>query len=301
MSQVDQFLTRLAQEEAAAKTVANYKSDLGLFARWFRDTTGEDFAAAAVTPTDLRDYRAFLLTAKRSSPATVNRHLAALKRFFRYALAMGWVAEDPTAVVKGIATVPVAPKALAKREVDKLLRAAERHGSKRDLAILSVLRHTGLRVGELTNLRLADVAIGERKGEVVVRSGKGSKYRVVPLNLDARRAIGAYLEVRPRVVDTHLVVGQRGTGLTPRAVEKLVEKYARLAGLPDVSPHTLRHTFGKHALAAGVDLVTVSRLLGHDRLETTAIYTTPSATDLEHAVAKLEADALGGAGADETA
>jgi site-specific recombinase XerD len=78
--------------------------------------------------------------------------------------------------------------------------------------------------------------------------------------------------------------------LTIRAVEKLVEKYARLAGLSDVSPHTLRHTFGKHALDAGVDLVTVSRLLGHERLETTAIYTTPSATDLEHAVARLEAD-----------
>jgi integrase/recombinase XerD len=296
MSQVDQFLTRLAQEEAAAKTVANYKSDLGLFARWFRDTTGEDFAAAAITPTDLREYRSYLLTTKRSSPATVNRHLAALKRFFRFAQATGWVTEDPTLVVKGIATVPIAPKALSKRDVDKLLRAAERYGSTRDRAILAILRHTGIRVGELTSLRLGDVAIGERKGELVVRAGKGGKYRVVPLNLDARRALGAYLEVRPQVVDTHLFVGQRGTGLTIRAVEKLVEKYARLAGLPDVSPHVLRHTFGKHALDAGVDLVTVSRLLGHERLETTAIYTTPSAADLEAAVARLEADAVHGEG-----
>jgi integrase/recombinase XerC len=91
-------------------------------------------------------------------------------------------------------------------------------------------------------------------------------------------------------VDDRLFVGQRGTGLTPRAVEKLVEKYARLAGLPDVSPHTLRHTFGKHALDAGVDLVTVSRLLGHERLETTAIYATPAAADLEAAVRRLETD-----------
>ena len=67
-----------------------------------------------------------------------------------------------------------------------------------------------------------------------------------------------------------------------------------LAGLPEVSPHTLRHTFGKHALHAGVDLVTVSRLLGHERLETTAIYTTPSAADLATAVAKLEAHHPGG-------
>jgi site-specific recombinase XerD len=263
MTQTDEFLARLAQEEAAAKTIANYRSDLSLFARWFRDTVGEEFAAAAVTPTDLREYRAYLLTTKQSSPATVNRHLAALKRFFRFAHAQDWVTEDPTAAVKGVQQVPVAPKALSKRDVDRLLRAAERYGGKRD------------------------IAIGERKGELVVRSGKGGKYRVVPLNLDARRALSTYLEVRSQVVDTHLFLGQRGTGLTIRAVEKLVEKYARLAGLPDVSPHVLRHTFGKHALAAGVDLVTVSRLLGHERLETTAIYTTPSATDLEHAVAKL--------------
>jgi integrase/recombinase XerC len=290
MSEIEEFLGRLGQEEAAAKTVANYKSDLSLFARWFRDTTGEEFSAAAVTPTDLREYRGYLMTTKRAAPATVNRHLAALKRFIRYALARGWVTEDPTTAVKGIQQVPVAPKALSKREVDKLLRQAERHGSKRDLAILSTLRHTGIRVGELTGLRLGDLEIGERKGELVVRAGKGAKYRVVPLNLDARRALSAYLEVRPQVVDTRLFVGQRGTGLTIRAVEKLVEKYARLADLPDVSPHTLRHTFGKHALDAGVDLVTVSRLLGHERLETTAIYTTPSAADLDEAVRRLETE-----------
>jgi integrase/recombinase XerC len=123
-----------------------------------------------------------------------------------------------------------------------------------------------------------------------VRSGKGGKYRVVPLNLDARRALSSYPEVRPHVIDAHLFVGQRGRGLTPRAVEKLVEKYAHLAGLSGVSPHVLRHTFGKHALDAGVDLVTVSRLLGHERLETTAIYTTPSAADLDAAVRRLETD-----------
>src|SRR5262249_35055068 len=143
MSQIEEFLARLAQEEAAAKTIANYQSDLGLFARWFRDSTGEEFAAAAVTPTDLRDYRSYLLTTKPASPATVNRHLAALKRFFRYAHAQGWVTEDPTTAVKGIQQVQVSPKALSKREVDKLLRAAERYGGKRDQAILATLRHTG--------------------------------------------------------------------------------------------------------------------------------------------------------------
>ena len=112
----------------------------------------------------------------------------------------------------------------------------------------------------------------------------------LPLNVDARRTISDYLEVRPAVSSDALFIGQRGDHLGPRAVEQLVAKYARLAGLEDVTPHTLRHSFGKHTLDAGADLVAVAALLGHERLETTAIYTTPSQRDLERMVEKLEQD-----------
>jgi integrase/recombinase XerC len=94
----------------------------------------------------------------------------------------------------------------------------------------------------------------------------------------------------PTTSDGHLFIGQRGQGVSPRAVELLVTKYARLANLEGVTPHTLRHSFGKHALDAGADLVSVSALLGHERLETTAVYTTPSQRDLEKVVEKLERD-----------
>ena len=138
--------------------------------------------------------------------------------------------------------------------------------------------------------RFGDVELSERKGTLTVRSGKGSKFRVLPLNLDARRAIKSYLHVRSHVSVDHLFIGQRGQGVSTRAVELLVTKYGRLAGLEDVTPHTLRHSFGKHALDAGADLVSVAALLGHQRLDTTAIYTTPSQRDLERVVAKLEQD-----------
>ena len=172
--------------------------------------------------------------------------------------------------------------------MDRLIRTVERHGSTRDLAIVLTLRHTGIRVSELCGLTLSDVEIAERKGSLTVRSGKGGKFRVLPLNVDARRTITSYLEVRPTVSADRLFVGQRGQGVSPRAVELLVTKYARLASLEGVTPHTLRHSFGKHALDAGADLVSVSALLGHQRLETTAIYTTPSQRDLERVVEKLE-------------
>lgn len=288
---IDTFLAELRRQDAAPATVRNYAADLRAFARWFPEATGEPFAAKAVTPTDLREYRGYLRTVERKQAATINRRLAALRRFFVWAKGAGTIVEVPTAQVKGVPAAPRTPKALSKREVDRLLREAERHGNKRNLAILLVLRHTGLRVGELCNLRLSDVTVSERKGEVLVRGGKGNKDRTVPLNNDVRRALAAYLAVRPTVADDHLFVGQRGAPLQPQGVQQVVAKYARRAGLPAVTPHVLRHTFAKQVLDAGEDLATVQRLLGHERLETTAIYTQPTARDLEHAVRRLEADA----------
>lgn len=289
--EIDEFLADLRRQDAAPATLRNYAADLRAFARWFRDSLGEPFAARAVTPTDLREYKAYLRTVEQKQAATINRRLAALRRFFVWAHGTGKVAALPTAQVKGLPAAPRTPKALAKRDVDRLIREAERHGNKRNLALLLTLRHTGLRVGELCGLRLGDVALSERKGEVLVRGGKGNKDRTVPLNNDVRRALAAYLEVRPTVDHDHLFVGQRGTPLQPQGAQEVVAKYARRAGLPAVTPHILRHTFAKQVLDAGGDLATVQRLLGHERLETTAIYTQPTARDLEEAVRQLEADA----------
>jgi site-specific recombinase XerD len=288
---VGRFLQDLERQEVSPKTRASYRLDLLHFAGWFAETVGERFGPEAVTPTDVREYRGFLMNVEHRQPSTVNRRLAALRRFFQWAKAMGLAKELPTDNVKGVASAPRAPRWLEKREVDRLIRTVERHGNTRDLAIVLTLRHTGIRVSELSSLQLADAEISERRGTLTVRSGKGNRFRVLPLNVDARRAIASYLEVRPTVADDdHLFIGQRGQGISSRAVELLVTKYGRLAGLEDVTPHTLRHSFGKHALDAGADLVSVSALLGHQRLETTAIYTTPSQRDLEKVVEKLERD-----------
>ena len=241
---ITDFVAELRRQEVAPTTVASYRSDLAGFARWFADSTGEAFGAARVTPTDVREYRAHLRTVQRRPAATVNRRLAALRRFFGWAQAAGRVRELPTAGVKGAPSAPRAPKALAKRELDRLLRAAEQDGNKRNLAILPTLRHTGLRVGELCNVRLGDVAISERKGSLVVRSGKGDKDRTIPLNNDVRLALSAYLAGRPAAASDHVFIGQRGDPLQTDAVQLLVRKYARRAGLADVTPHILRHTGG---------------------------------------------------------
>jgi integrase/recombinase XerD len=285
------FVAELGRQGMAAKTITTYTSDLVSFARWFADSTGEAFRAASVTPSDILDYKAHLRTVQRRQAATVNRRLAALRKFFLWAQGTGRITDVPTTAVKGVPAAPRAPKSLPKRDVDRLIREAQKAGNKRNLAIILLLRHTGLRVGELCNLRLADIRTSERKGSVLVRSGKGDKDRTVPLNHDVREALEAYLKVRPEALDDHLFLGQRGEPLQTDGVQLIVRKLARRAGLEKVTPHVLRHSFAKHVLDAGEDLATVSRLLGHERLETTAIYTEPTARDLEEAVAKLEREA----------
>lgn len=281
---IEPFLAHLERQEAAPLTRSSYKSDLVAFCVWYVEQLGEPATVENVTPTDVRTYRGQLIQEQKRAPATVNRRLAALKRFFRWTQAEGLSHDVPTDGVKGVAEASRGPAWLAPRDIDKLTRAVERYGAARDLAILWTLRHTGLRVAELAALEVSDITISERKGRLVVRHGKGGKYREVPLNADARSALRAYLAVRPESADPRLF------GITSRAIELLVAKYARLAGLDRVTPHVLRHSFGKHALDAGADLVAVAALLGHAKLETTARYTRPGAVDLERAVARLERD-----------
>jgi site-specific recombinase XerD len=241
---VDRFFQALSAQGAAELTIRNYRSDLVHFVRWWAGSTAEPFSPAAIRPTDIRAYRAHLLHIERRAPATIQRRLSALRKFCQWALAQQQLTADPTRGVRGVTAVPRAPRWLETHEVDQLLRAAERAGNKRDQAILATLRHTGLRVGELCALRVESIQLSKRKGQLAV-GGNGTRQRVVPLNRDLRQALAAYLAVRPRLDRPELFLGQRGTGLTAKGVADIVRKYAYQTGLREVSPHTLRHSFGK--------------------------------------------------------
>lgn len=175
------------------------------------------------------------------------------------------------------------PRWLDRKDERALVRAVERYGNPRDVALMVTLLQTGLRVGELVALELEDVELSPRKGAVTVRHGKRDRFREVPLNAEARRVFERYLEVRPTSSSARLFLGQHGP-IGPEAVQRVARKYARLAQLEDVTPHTLRHTFAKRVLEAGTPAVTVSRLLGHGSVETTAIYTQPGWMDRVEAV-----------------
>ncbi len=292
----DPYLADLRQRDASPHTVAAYHRDLIQFAGWFRDHLDQPFRVTAVTPTDVRDFRTYLRTRLDQKPASINRKLATLRSFFQWAIQTELRVDSPVASIKDVREEKQAPRWFAKRDVDRLVReieaAAKPAAKARDLAIVLLLRHTGLRVGELVRIRVRDVALSERKGSLRV-FGKGAKERSIPLNRTARAALEMYLQQRALRHDaTHhpeLFLGQRGP-LQPQAVEKIIAKYAQRAKLEAFSPHSLRHSFAKNLLDAGEDLVTVKTLLGHERLETTARYTQPGPRDLEEAVSHLDED-----------
>ena len=288
---LEQFEHSLAMRDLSTNTLQAYVRDLRLFARWFEGTNGDRFAPASITPIDVREYKSYLLTVQELKPATINRKLSSISAFCRWSVEQGLTDNDPSQHISQVSEVTLAPKWLTKKDQYALIRAVQKENNARDLALVMVLLQTGLRVSEVSNLRLSDVKIGERKGSLTVRRGKGTKYRVVPLNADVRVALSAHLNERPQVGHDYVFVGNRGEMLKSWGIQYLVGKYAYDARLESVTPHTLRHTCGKNLIDAGVSLDQVATILGHKNLNTTRIYTTPSEQDLQRAVVRI---ALGG-------
>lgn len=291
------FATYLQGQDRSAKTVRSYLSDLAQFANWFEQTNGETVTPQAITPTDLREYRQYMLVTQRLAANTINRRLAALSTYLAWGIEMGALEYNPAQKVKGVGKQALAPKWLTKTEQGRLERMVEadlqsartepaKRWTKRDYALILVMLHTGLRAGEVCALTLGDITISDRKGQIVVQSGKGSKQRTLPLNQPVREALTNWLQIRPANELRQVFLGQRGDALTESALRRILDALSRRANV-DASPHTLRHTFGKRLVDNGVTLEKVAALMGHSSLNTTRIYLTPGQQDLERAVATL--------------
>lgn len=283
------FIRELERQQISPRTIDSYLQSLGQFTWWLRQFYGDEILnPKAVTAHDIRAYRQFLLKERRLKPATINRMLAALSRFFAFAQARKWTRLDPTQGIKGVRRERRTPKALDSQSLRRLLRSCYQRGSLRDIAIVELLINTGIRVGELVHLNAADLSLSPRKGRLLVR-GKGETFRTLALNNDARRAMAQYLSVRPEVVaTTALFLSQRHTQFNESSIWRLVRKYGKQADV-EVTPHVLRHTFATRLVREHkVDLATVAQLMGHEDVNTTAIYAQPTEADLEEAVGRLE-------------
>lgn len=281
-----QFTDWLRRRDTAARSIVAYIGDVAQFAAWFEQRTGELFAPGQITEYDVTGWRDAL--EKTSKPSTVNRKLSSLRLYFRFAIETGQTQtqHDPTEHVGGVEQQQLAPKALSDRDLVKILRQVHIAGNLRDVALLELLAATGLRASEVAALTVEDVTISERAGSVLVRSGKGRKRRTVPLNAKARRHLSAYLTERGD--EPGGLFSARKAEVNTWWVWYTVCKYAERAGV-QATPHTFRHTVATRLVRnRDVDLVTAATILGHSRLDTTAIYAQPNADDLAAAVEVLE-------------
>jgi integrase/recombinase XerD len=255
-------------------TVAAYRRDLVRFGQWL-----EDRSIPALNIRDLADYAAWL-HARTLAPASIARHLVSLKVFFRYLQLEGVLQENLAELLGSQKLWERVPKILSPEQVTRLLDAPNAHDRchLRDRALLEMLYATGCRASEISNLRLHDMHLAE--GYCMCR-GKGDKERMVPIGARADAAVRCYLEhqrgplaAQAAPAASWVFLSYRGRRLRRERIWELLKRYAlRVGAPPEVSPHTLRHSFATHMLSGGADLRQVQEMLGHASIATTQIYT----------------------------
>ena len=282
--QIEAFLEMMAVErDASPHTLSAYNRDLTDAETALTSAGGLLGADAEAVETWFAD-----LSRRGLSPATAARRRSAARQFYRFALAEGWRADDPSRRLDAPRQGRALPKVLSRDEVDRLLAASAAHDAAAGLRLVALVEMayaSGLRVSELLALRVE--AVRRDPAYLIVR-GKGGKERLAPLNASARGAIRAWLAARDarskgekgrkaEAPDSHWLFPSTGKSghLTPRRFAQLLDQAALVAGVDPsrVSPHVLRHAFATHLLEGGADLRVVQTLLGHADIATTQIYT----------------------------
>jgi len=237
-----------------------------------------DAKLRGVDPERVKSFLSFLGT-QSYSKSTVARKLATLRSFYKFCLRRGYVLMHPLAAIRTPKQEKRLPKYLELDQITKLLGTPDHNTllGARDRAILEVLFSTGVRVSELVDLNFVDI---DFEGQLIRVRGKGKKQRATPIGVTAIGALRKYLELRRADAraagfdQNALFVNKHGQRLSTRSVRRKLDKYLAEAGLdPNISPHTLRHSFATHMLNNGADLRSVQELLGHQSLSTTQVYT----------------------------
>jgi integrase/recombinase XerC len=306
---VEQFLNYLKFEKRFSEHTAKcYGADLAQFGDFLLQTSdGDDpsggggslehehsgVATAVAVQTEqsvdrllmtaeVNEARAYLayLNEKDYSKATIARKLATLRSFYKFLVKTNRRSTNPLTAVRTPKQEKKLPRFLEYEEIKRLLETPpiETWLGARDRAILETLYSTGIRVSELVGLNMDDV---DFLGEVIHIRGKGKKERIAPISSSALQAIQHYMEFRNKRAQSNshfdtkvLFVNKHGQRLSTRSVRRKMDKYLKMAGLdPNISPHTLRHSFATHMLNNGADLRSVQELLGHQSLSTTQVYT----------------------------
>jgi len=279
--ELEGFIAYLKHEKnASPHTITNYRRDL-LQLEQYLDK--KKLKLKEIDNIVLRGFLA-LLYDRGEKKSTVGRKLAAIRSFFQFCMRKRWMDDNPAKVVATPKQDKPVPSFLSEEEMKEFLDLPQttKPLEMRDKAMLELLYATGIRVSELVGISLEDVKFTERLIRV---KGKGKKERLVPFGRLAEESLRSYLRVRPlihkgRVEETPLFLNYCGKRISPRSVERTVDKYIQCSAVRrKISPHSLRHSFASHLLSRGADLRVIQELLGHESLATTQKYTH---LDLKH-------------------
>jgi integrase/recombinase XerD len=232
---------------------------------------------AKIRRTDVVEFMASLYK-RRLDSRSVARHLVTIRHFFRFALLEGFVKEDSAATIESPKFRQSLPYFLSLEEVERLLAQPDVSSAigLRDKAIIELMYSTGIRVSELTGIRMGDL---QMEAGCLRCTGKGNKERLVPVGKKALAVVEAYMKkARPELLkdgaSPQLFLNQRGRPMDRITIWKIMGQYGRKAKLrKPLKPHTLRHSFATHLLDRGADLRSVQMMLGHSDISTTQIYT----------------------------
>ncbi len=274
---VSMFLTYVAVELGlSANTLSAYESDLRDFCEFISPRHGEPERADRKVITQ---YLAFLQSHRQLKTTSIVRRTAALKMYFRFCKARGFAAEDPTELLETAHAWRKLPDVLGREQINHLLASVNvAHPlALRDQAMLELFYACGLRASEMADLQMNNI---HTDLGVIRVMGKGRKERIIPVGLPAMRAVDTYIrELRPKLMAVHGGVSDRvflsrsGRAINRIVIWQRVTQLSRGAGMRQIHPHTLRHTFATHLLAGGADLRVVQELLGHSDVSTTQLYT----------------------------
>lgn len=258
--EIEKFSSFMIGERKSPHTIREYKFLVSIFLHY------SDKPLNQCTTDDIEGYKNFLASRKKYSKTSQYLAIKALRHFYKF--------KNMTPPVN--LTVPKRPKKmpnyLSEREASRLIASSGK--DLRTSLIISLLAHTGMRVGELCNLKIGDVDLDENV--IGIYSGKGDRDRIVIIPEDCKDLLEKYLPERYRMPSNTeiLLVSRKGTKFDPSTIQRIVRELAKEAGISKrVTPHVLRHTFATAILRNGGDIRFIQQLLGHASVATTQIYT----------------------------
>ena len=267
----------LLEQGLSENSRSAYERDVVRFLEYVAE---EGLEVLAITLPDLHRYTSWLAEIG-AAPRSVARMLSGVRSFYRFLQLNGHVAQDPTELLESPRLPAYLPQVLTLDEVERILAAIDLSlpEGQRDHCMIELLYSCGLRVSEICDLRLSDLFLKDEERYIRV-TGKGNKQRFVPISdraihelhnwFDARRDI----RIKPEEEDYVFVSARRGRHLSRITVFHNIKQYVQTAGIEkEVSPHTFRHTFATHLLEGGASLRAIQKMLGHESIGTTEIYT----------------------------